>query len=116
MKNLSRMRMPRSTDRPFTGQARKLAAVKPLAMESRAIDISQYDFLDFGCSTGGSMRFGQQRLGGKRGLGIDIDEQKVAATRMAGYDAECVDLTDPKRFSGKVRFTILSHFLEHFRT
>jgi SAM-dependent methyltransferase len=70
------------------------------------------DFLDFGCSSGGSLKFGESKLGGTRGLGIDISPSKVEAARDAGYDAAVLDiktLPDEKL----VRFVIMSHFLEH---
>ncbi len=70
------------------------------------------DYIDFGCSKGGSLLLGQERFGGTRGLGIDISPQKVEITRKAGFDAICYDIN--KIPSEKLaKFTILSHFLEH---
>ena len=72
----------------------------------------EFDFIDFGCSKGGSIKLGQTRFGGKKGLGIDIDDAKVRICREAGVEAICYDIAaipDEKLF----RFTILSHFLEH---
>jgi len=79
-----------------------------------AIDLTAYDFVDFGCSTGESIAFGIAQLGGSRGLGLDLNPEKVAIAREAGYDAEVADVTalDPKSM-GTVRFVIMSHFLEH---
>lgn len=71
-----------------------------------------FDYVDFGCSKGGSLLFGKQAFKGKKGLGIDCDQSKVELTRNAGYDAvkfNIHDIPDEKL----VRFTILSHFLEH---
>ena len=71
-----------------------------------------YDFVDFGCSTGGSIQWAKRQLNGTKGLGIDIDPKKVAATREAGFDAIIYDINKipPRKL---VRFTVLSHFLEH---
>lgn len=35
-----------------------------------------YDFIDFGASKGGYIEFAKARLGGTRGVGIDIDPKK----------------------------------------
>jgi SAM-dependent methyltransferase len=77
------------------------------------IGLSDFDFVDFGCSTGGSIDFAKKKLGGLRGVGIDIDPKKVESTRSRGVDAILADATDKDQFDGKVRFSILSHFLEH---
>jgi SAM-dependent methyltransferase len=81
------------------------------------IDLSGYDFVDFGCSHGGSTVFAQDRFGGKRGLGLDIDPRKVENANAAGHDAMVADVTtlDAKEM-GSVRFVIMSHFLEHLPT
>jgi SAM-dependent methyltransferase len=78
------------------------------------IDLSKYDFVDFGCSAGGSIAFGRDCLGGRNGLGVDINPEKVAAARAAGLSAEVADVTklDPREV-GAVRFVIMAHFLEH---
>lgn len=72
-----------------------------------------FDFLDFGCSQGGSIKLAQSLFGQGRGLGLDIDPAKVATAREAGYDAMVADLTDPKVRHNLVRYVMLSHFLEH---
>lgn len=77
------------------------------------IDLSEFDFVDFGCSTGGSMKFAQKAFNGGRAIGIDINPAKVEGTKAAGYEAVLADATDPQQFHGYVRFSILSHFLEH---
>lgn len=80
------------------------------------MDLSQYDFVDFGCSAGGSIRLMERRFGG-RGIGFDIDPAKVEKTRAAGYDAEVMDLMqlDPRGI-GTTRFAVMYHFLEHLPT
>jgi hypothetical protein len=77
------------------------------------IDLSAYDFVDFGCSVGGSMAFAKKAFNGGTPVGIDIDEKKVARTKEAGFDAVLADATNPEQFRNNVRFSILSHFLEH---
>ena len=71
-----------------------------------------FDFLDFGCSSGGSIKWAKKVLGGRRGLGIDIDRAKVETARAAGCDAILFDILDipPTKL---VDFTLLKHFLEH---
>jgi hypothetical protein len=81
-------------------------------MVRNAIDISGYDFLDFGCSRGGSIDFARRALDGKRGLGLDIDERKVRRAQEAGFEAIVADVTR-SQLQGTVRFVLLSHFLEH---
>ena len=78
------------------------------------ISLAGHDFVDFGCSTGGSMEFAINKLGGTRGLGLDIDPRKVAASQGRGFAAFQADATslDPKRL-GTVRFAVMAHFLEH---
>jgi SAM-dependent methyltransferase len=74
---------------------------------------ADYDFLDFGCSKGGSIEFAKETFGG-RGLGLDIDPAKVEQSKAAGFEAivqDCSQL-DPKTM-GQVRYVIMSHFLEH---
>ena len=77
------------------------------------IDLRPYDFADFGCSTGGSMDFAAKVFDGGRAVGIDINPVKVERSRAAGHDAVVADATNPKQFKGTVRFSMLSHFLEH---
>lgn len=76
------------------------------------IKSKEIDFIDFGCSKGGSIDFAQRRFGGLRGLGIDIDEDKVKQTRAAGYNAIKYDIKSIPD-NKLVRFTIMSHMLEH---
>jgi len=73
---------------------------------------NRIDFLDFGCSEGGSLKWAKRVLGGKEGLGIDNSPKKIAQAREAGWRAIVFDIKDiPDR--KLVRFTTLSHFLEH---
>lgn len=76
------------------------------------IGAGSIDYIDFGCSKGGSIAFAKKRFSGHQGLGIDIDQSKVEKTREAGYRAiqyNINDIPDEKL----VRFVVMSHFLEH---
>lgn len=78
-----------------------------------ALYSGRYDFLDFGCSRGGSMELAQALFGEGRGLGLDIDPAKVALAQESGRDAMVADLTRLPLQPNPVRYVILSHFLEH---
>ncbi len=82
-------------------------------MTATEIDITDYEFLDFGCSAGGSLeRYSRLFKVKGKGLGLDIDPGKIERTREAGFDAQLCDLTQltPR---GNVRFALMAHFLEH---
>jgi len=80
------------------------------------VDISRFDFIDFGASTGGSIDFALRILGGERPLGIDIDPEKVARMQAEGFDCIEADVTALDLQENSVRFVVLSHFLEHLPT
>lgn len=82
-------------------------------MTSEELLSGQFDFVDFGCSSGDSLKFGFERFGAERGLGIDIDPRKVEATIERGYEAVCFDATSLDNHPDIVSFSIMSHFLEH---
>src|SRR5215470_13328342 len=64
------------------------------AMEQVALTLPpDTDFLDFGCSRGGSLRVAAALFGGQNGLGVDIDPAKVAAAQEAGAAAIVADAT-----------------------
>jgi hypothetical protein len=78
----------------------------------RKVRKGRFDFLDFGCSRGGSIKWARKTFSGIKGLGIDIDERKVAGAREAGHEAIRFDILEiPRR--KLVRFTVMRHFLEH---
>ena len=77
------------------------------------VDLKDFDFVDFGCSAGGSIDWAARRFGGRRGLGIDVSAAKVAAARAAGHEAMLADAARVEQFTGKVRFSTMIHFLEH---
>ena len=84
----------------------------PDSLREKLIEGS-FDFLDFGCSKGGSLRFGRNKLQGRRGLGIDIDAKKVNTTRAAGLEACQADIRELAAYPDCVNFVVMSHFLEH---
>ena len=85
-----------------------------LAEENSSTEsLTRYDFLDIGSFRGGSMDFAKDRLGGGRGLGMDINPANVQRMRRIGYDCIHADVTKTNLPSGSVRFVIASHVLEH---
>ena len=84
-----------------------------MSPDNTELNFNGYDFIDFGCSKGGSLEFGATAFGG-RGVGLDIDADKVDLARKLGFEAYQADVSkiDPD-LHGKVRFAIMSHFLEH---
>jgi hypothetical protein len=80
--------------------------------ELTALQKGEFDFLDFGCSAGGSIKMAMKTFGAKRGLGIDVNEKKVEQAIAAGCEAIVYDIHDlPRR--PLVRFCVMAHFLEH---
>ncbi len=77
------------------------------------VDLSGFDFVDFGCSKGGSIMTATKLFPDTRGLGIDISPSKVAAAKAAGFNAVEADVMKLAAQPRRVRFCILSHFLEH---
>ena len=77
------------------------------------MDLSGYDFLDFGASKGGCIDFAKARLGGTNGFGVDIDPRKVAQMRALGYACVEGDVTALELPDDSVRFVTMSHVLEH---
>lgn len=82
-------------------------------VDKNFIDASNYDFLDFGCSAGGSMeRYGKMFKAKGKGLGLDISAEKVRLTKEKGFNAEVCDITK-LQLNDKIRFGVMHHFLEH---
>lgn len=75
--------------------------------------MKDYDFIDFGASTGGSIEFAKRKLGGTRGLGVDLSPKKVAAMKERGLDCILGDITALDMPDKCVRFVTISHVLEH---
>ncbi|MBW1859601.1 MAG: class I SAM-dependent methyltransferase [Deltaproteobacteria bacterium] len=78
-----------------------------------ALALAGYDFIDFGASEGGSIEFARARLGGTKGVGIDIDPKKVEQMLQVGYDCIQGDITQLDLPPNSVRFVTMSHVLEH---
>lgn len=74
---------------------------------------SDFDFIDFGASKGGSIEFARARLGGKGGIGIDLDFRKVEKMRTLGFSCIKGDITNIPVLSKSFRFVLISHCLEH---
>ena len=72
----------------------------------------KYDFVDLGCSKGGSIRHCVERFDVGRGLGVDLDPAKVERTREAGFDALVADAAE-LRLDGQVSFVSMLDFCEH---
>ncbi len=77
------------------------------------MELNGVDFIDFGASEGGSIQFARERLGGVRGVGIDICPDKVATMRERGYECIEGDITRLDLPESCVRFVTMSHILEH---
>jgi hypothetical protein len=76
------------------------------------VDWSTFDFIDLGCSLGGSLSHCARRMNVRRGIGIDNDPLKVAGAREAGHEAVLGDATD-LRLHSVVSFVSMMDFLEH---
>ncbi|MCC7275265.1 MAG: class I SAM-dependent methyltransferase [Alphaproteobacteria bacterium] len=70
------------------------------------------DFLDVGCSNGGSIRWASGAFGG-HGLGIDVSPAKVASARAKGFDAVVADARQLPFPESHFRYAVLSNILEH---
>ncbi len=71
-----------------------------------------FDFLDFGTHKGGGLRKGLA-LGGRLGLGVDLNDNKVKAllsTGLAAYSGNVLDFDVP---GSPFSFAICRHVLEH---
>ena len=76
-----------------------------------AVDLDSYDFFDFGAGDGASLRRCEDLFGG-RGLGIDIDPNKIAAAERNGSDVVAGDILSLP-CSKTVRYVCMDNFLEH---
>lgn len=76
------------------------------------VDWDKYDFIDLGCSRGGSIRFCRERFSVEHGLGVDLDPSKVEQTRAAGFDAVVADART-LALNHTVSFITMLDFFEH---
>lgn len=90
-----------------------LVAEVPSTDIGKYLSSGAYDFIDFGCSRGGSLAYGVEKLGGTRGLGIDLSPEKINRTRAAGFDACLADARELMLHPDSVRFVTMIDFLEH---
>lgn len=72
-----------------------------------------YDFVDFGASERSYNDIAVVQLGGRKGLGVDVDPRKVTQMRELGYDCMAGDITRLGMARQAVRFVTMSHVLEH---
>jgi len=84
-----------------------------LKVQKMKINMGDYDFLDLGAGDGGSIGYAKKRFNAKRGIGIDIDPEKVKMAKEKGHDVILGDVTKMHEMQKSVKFVIMSHFLEH---
>lgn len=89
-----------------------MAAETTAAGTLRDIAWPDYDFIDLGCSSGRSVGYSARRFGGQRGIGVDLDEAKVARAAADGVEAVHGDATQLD-LDRQVRFISMLDFLEH---
>jgi hypothetical protein len=77
------------------------------------MELFDFDFIDFGASKGGCIELAKARLGGTKGIGVDIDPKKVEQMLKDGYDCVQGDITNLDLPPNSVRFVTMSHVLEH---
>jgi hypothetical protein len=89
--------------------------VRARAQKMESANLRGINFIDFGTSTGGALRWAQETFQ-KTGLGIDLDPQKVKKAIESGCRAIVADATDLDLPDAAVEFSIVSDFLEHLGT
>ena len=96
--------------------AQALPASPPVAAGRRLapseVYWSRYEFVDFGCSKGGSLKFAKKRFAAENGLGVDVDSRKIEQALARGFDVVEGDL-HALRGKRQVRFVSMMQFLEH---
>lgn len=75
-------------------------------------DGRSFEFIDVGCSKGASLAWAEGTFGG-RGLGVDINADKVARSRAAGRDAMVGDARSLPYPENQFRFGTFIDVLEH---
>ncbi|WPB83402.1 class I SAM-dependent methyltransferase [Sediminicoccus rosea] len=81
-------------------------------MTQPAQPISDYDFIDFGASKGGSLSWAAGAFGG-RGIGVDISPAKIQRLTQAGHAGFVADATSLDLPDGSFRYATMMNFLEH---
>lgn len=80
--------------------------------ELDTVDWNQYDFIDLGCSVGGSLKACASAFGVQKGVGIELDPKKVSHSRERGGDVIQADALKLD-VSNVVQFVSACDFLEH---
>jgi hypothetical protein len=75
----------------------------------------EYDFLDLGSKTGGSVDWGQRKFGGK-GLGVEKTKKLVNESRKKGFDAISKNVLKLRFPKDSFRFVSMMDFLEHLQS
>lgn len=76
-----------------------------------SVDWEQYDFIDMGAGTGGSLRMAETRIGG-RGIGVERNHSKVLEARADGLEVVEGDIFGiPDKV--RVRYVLFDNVLEH---
>lgn len=91
-------------------RGRGSAVEAPISLD--AVEWSDYDFIDFGSSSGGSLEHCKRRFGAHRGMGIDTDPTKADIARGNGLAVVLADATQLE-VDKSVRFASMLDFLEH---
>lgn len=85
------------------------------------LNLNEYDFVDFGCSNGGSLDYVAIAFGGN-GVGIDIDFNKVLNAKKHVIESKTgnhqvvqgdITMLNTENFKNTVRYASCKHFLEH---
>src|SRR5690349_15430723 len=76
------------------------------------LQFSDYSFIDFGASQGGSIEWASGVFGG-RGIGVDIDPKKIEAASKKGIACFVGDAADLDIPENTFKYATLINFLEH---
>lgn len=71
-----------------------------------------FDYADFGCSSGGCMDFVRSIFPDLRGVGIDIDPDKLSLANERGHATRQLDILTLQK-QRQFGFVTMAHFLEH---
>lgn len=71
-----------------------------------------FDYADFGCSSGGCMDFVRSIFPDLRGVGIDIDPDKLLLANERGHSTRQLDILTLQK-QRQFGFVTMTHFLEH---
>jgi hypothetical protein len=86
------------------------------AMNTTIVDhlrAGEYDFVDLGSSSGGSIDYCMRRFSARRGLGVDLQAEAVEQIRAQGFEALQADVLEFEFPPASLRFVSMMDFLEH---